>query len=266
MGNPAMPTGKRTMAGVTISATTMACGDPGQGTGSVVATGAAIVFFVIAGGDRDPARQTLGPGMTTRAISRHGYRRGMALATVPDRKETMAGFATIGRALAAGRADQGPGLTVTTGAGVVFGGGGAINHNAAGRAIGPDMAERTGLRHSDPVGVIDRVMDPTAKTAMTGLTVGAAPMPGGKAEQKALGVMATAAALMNDLILRVNRHPGQGAFGLGVTGGANRRHGYRRGVINAAKRGMKGQPIIAMAGLTVARAAGGQTDQHPAPV
>ena len=74
MAHPAMLAGKRAMTGVAIGATTMACGDSGQGPGSVVATGAAIVFFVIGGGDTDPAHQTFSPGMTARAIGRHGHR------------------------------------------------------------------------------------------------------------------------------------------------------------------------------------------------
>ena len=71
MGNASMRAGKSAMAGITIGATAMACGDTGQGAGSVVATGAAIVLFGIGGRDAHAAHSTLGAGMAARAVGCH---------------------------------------------------------------------------------------------------------------------------------------------------------------------------------------------------
>jgi len=65
MTHASMLAGKRAVTGTAIGATTFACCDTGQGSGSIVTTGAAIVLFVIGGRGADTATSTLSAGMTT---------------------------------------------------------------------------------------------------------------------------------------------------------------------------------------------------------
>ena len=69
---------------------------------------------------------------------------------------------------------------------------------------------------------------------------------------------------MNGVVLRFNRDTGEGASGSGVTGGTGSRHGNRKAVIGAIGEAMDGQPIAAMASITVPGAGGGKAYQHPA--
>ena len=90
----------------------------------------------------------------------------MILAGMLDSKKAMAGFTVIIAGLAACRSAQGSSTPVTTCAGTMMFGVGAVNRYAGGSTVGTGMAGRAGKRHGDPVCVIDRTVCPNSKTSM----------------------------------------------------------------------------------------------------
>ena len=75
--------------------------------------------------------------------------------------------------------------------------------------------------------------------------------------------MAGGATVMNGIIQRIDRDAGSGASGAGMAGRANSRHGHCQAVIDPVGGGMNGQPIAAMASITVSGTVDGEADQHP---